>query len=142
MPTTPSGAGSPFTQLQRRSGNASLGSGSPTLDADYLGPSPTPDLSHRSETPISHPTRSFTGAQFSTSGTEPVPGPWAASSSDPPRADDSQSTLDTIATYMCGLPVLESSKRTTDLVGNTFTQSSFSRNQLVFVFSVRTLVFD
>ena len=53
------------------------------------------------------------------------------------HANDTQSTPDTVAAYMRGCPVFESSKRTVDLFGDAFTPVSYSKGRFVFVFSVR-----
>ena len=142
MPSPSSAVVGPSTQIQPRPGDHPSTFQGGISGSNVLCPSPTPPLPDGSEMPDGlTPSDELPGGALQISDvTDPGPGLGIASHSQTSHVEDAQSTSDTVATYMGGYPVFESSKRTRDLVGSTFAPSSCHQERLLFVFSVRVLI--
>lgn len=121
MPTDPGPSGSSLTANQPQSGHVPS---APSLMA-------TSGHSSGALDQILNPDSSVQSTPY---GADPVPGLWSANRTS--HSPHVHGTSDTVVAYIRGVPVFERSKRTVDLVGNTFSPSSCSKGRLIFVFSV------
>lgn len=122
MPTDPAGAGG------FRTANQPQPSGAPSAPSPMAASRPSGGASDRIT-----PTGPSSSVRSTPYGAELIPGRRTTSSQ---HVDDPS---DAVVAHVRGVPVLERSKRTVDLVGNTFSPCTCSKGKLIFAFTVRII---
>ncbi|KAI0728041.1 velvet factor [Fomitopsis betulina] len=118
MPTDPAGAGG------FRTANQPQPSGAPSAPSPMAASRPSGGASDRIT-----PTGPSSSVRSTPYGAELIPGRRTTSSQ---HVDDPS---DAVVARVRGVPVLERSKRTVDLVGNTFSPCTCSKGKLIFAFT-------